>query len=692
MIKKNTAFIILCILNPFFAFSQTPGKVWDKIYSGNVYESTKLVLETTDHGIVTAGSSSSGIGGDKTQDNHDTSYVSFDFWIIKADSNGTLLWEKSFGGNMHEELMDIKQTTDHGFIIAGTTLSDSSGDVSQPGRGYKDYWIVKTDSVGNKQWEKRFGGDQTELLTCVAQTSDGGYLLGGSSLSNMSGDKTADNHNVNLLNFDFWIVKTDAQGIKLWDKTIGGDNYDVMEAIVLIPSGGMLLGGYSKSNTSGDKTSDSRGEADFWIVKINDNGNILWNKTIGGDYIDWLFSMTLTHDRGFALTGTSGSSDSIGERTAPSRGGWDYWVVKTDSTGNIQWNNAYGGNADEEVGNIIQTHDNGYLIGGTSYSNLSGDKTEDNFGIEQGWLVKTDSVGTLEWDRTVFTYGHDEDCYAIQTHEHCYLTCVYTEADTGGYKTFSNLYASDYWIVKFCYDGPVAAFAASDSVLCEQQCIDFFDLSTNNPVAWNWSFPGAVPSSSNSQHPTNICYATSGFYPVKLITSNLYGTDSIEAINFIQSYLLNPPMVTIHDDTLFCSPAYSYQWYLDTMAIPGATSNYYVITLPGSYSVVITDSTGCSRSSEIFTTGIDNYGKQQQLVISPNPSDGNFFLYSNLNRGEQVLLDVYNSLGVLVYSDKLFLQKGISRVSLNISNQTKGLYLLSIQMGSTNYRNKLMVK
>jgi hypothetical protein len=669
-------------------------KAWDRIYKGNVYDNIKCILQTADHGLLVAGSSSSGIGGDKSQDNHDSSYITFDYWIVRTDSNGSIMWEKTYGGDHHEELIDIRETADHGFIIAGNALSDSSGDITEPtrGAGYNDYWMVKTDSAGNIAWNKRFGGNYVDLLTCIIQTNDGGYLLGGTSLSPISGDKSENNHNLSFLNYDYWVVKTDGSGNKIWDRTIGGDNYDNLQSVLQMPSGDYLLGGYSRSNISGDKTSDSRGEADFWIVKLNAAGGVVWDKTFGGDNIDWLFSMTLAADGGFVLAGTSGSSDSIGERTVPLRGVWDYWMVKTDASGNKLWDQAFGGSASEELEKVILTQDNGFLLSGASYSNISGDKTEDNLGVEQGWIVKTDSSGAYEWDRTIFTYGHDETGYTIQTHEGCYISAVQTESDTGGYKSQLNMVAADYWIVKLCYEVPQVSITASDTVLCEAKCLDFFDFSTNNPVAWYWSFPGAVPSSSTDQNPSGICYNNSGSFDVTLVAVNQFGSDTLLLTGFIQVNLLPPPVVTVSNDTLYCSPAYAYQWFIDSVAVPGANSGFIVMDVPGSYSVVIYDSLGCSAKSELFTTGIHDALVPEFCSVSPNPSDGSFQISMLSAKDEWISLSISDVNGKVIYEKKIFVRAGFQRFPVECKSLSGGIYFLGIQSDRNISNNKIFIR
>jgi len=665
-------------------------KQWDKVYGGDIYESFSRIIMTRDHGFVVAGSSSSGIAGDKTNDNHDTSYITFDFWIVKTDSNGILLWEKTFGGSNHEELMDLIETADGGLMLAGTSMSDSSGDVTQSLRGSKDYWMVKTDSTGLLQWDRRFGGSQDDALSCIISTNDGGYLLGGSSFSNQGGDKSDDNHNPSVINDDYWIVKTDSAGNKIWDKTIGGNYSDRLQSILQM-SGGFLLGGYSASDTGGNKSSASRGLSDYWLVKIDTFGGFAWDKTIGGDNIDRLASMAVANDGGVMLFGTSGSSDSVGEKTAASRGLWDYWVVKTDSNGSVLWDKGYGGPLFEEAMHIIQTADHGFLLSGDSYSPAGGDKSEDNLGAEQAWLVKTDETGNIDWERTIFTKGHDETGFAIETPEGCYVTGVYTDADTGGYKSALQFSQSDYWIIKTCYEAPLVRFASSDTIFCEKKCLDFYDLSTNNPTSWYWSFPGAVPSFSSDQNPVNICYNAYGTFDVKLVATNQYGADSLLVTNLIIEKLLLPPVITVSGDTLFCSPANSYQWYYDTVPIPGAVGNFQVMDPPGSYSVLITDSLGCVATSGTFTTGINEIPSAQAAIV-PNPADGRFAVEFMNENEEDVSLVVSDLTGKNIYSKTSRFGYGIIKVPVSIDNISPGIYFLSIFKNTGSCSMKLIIK
>jgi len=524
--KRNLLLSFLLIFGHSLTFAQNPlVKQWDKRFGGTSAEELFSVLQTADGGFLLAGISASLVNGDKTQPGHNY----YDYWIVKTDALGNKLWDSDFGGTLHDYLTSAQQTADGGYILGGYSASGIGGDKTQPSQGANDYWIVKTDSLGIKQWDKSFGGSADDMLRCVQQTTDGGYILGGFSASGTSGDKTQPGNGGD----DYWVVKIDALGNKQWDKDFGGTANDSLFSLQQTKDGGYLLGGYSASGTGGDKTQASHGWGDYWIVKIDSLGNKQWDKDFGGTSSDFLCSLLLTNDGGYILGGYS-ASGANGDKTQPTRGGADYWIVKIDSLGNKQWDKDFGGTNEEDgFGNIFQTYDGGYLIAGSSYSPAGGDKTENNLGQEQSWIIKTDSLGNKQWDKTVFTTGHDEIGYALQTKEGCYVFANYTPADTGGYKTQHSRGNYDYWIIKFCDSTlsfrPTCNFISSDTAFCSEptKCINFYDNSANNPVSWKWLFPGGYPAFSNQQNPTNICYGTPGTYPVTLIVTNSTGSDTL---------------------------------------------------------------------------------------------------------------------------------------------------------------------
>ena len=211
----------------------------------------------------------------------------------------TIAWQNTIGGSDKDELHSIKQTSDGGYILCGHSSSGISGDKTEASQGNSDYWVVKLDGTGNIVWQNTIGGGSSEELYSVQQTTDGGYILGGGSNSGISGDKTEASQG----DFDYWVVKLDGTGNIVWQNTIGGSATDYLSSIQETTDGGFILGGYSQSGISGDKTEASQGNWDYWVVKLDGTGSIVWQNTIGGDSIEELSSIQQTTDGGYILGG-----------------------------------------------------------------------------------------------------------------------------------------------------------------------------------------------------------------------------------------------------------------------------------------------------------------------------------------------------------------------------------------------------
>jgi hypothetical protein len=428
--------ISFCLL-PFICISQEIE--WQNTIGGSNADHFRSIQQTTDGGYILGGYSISSISGDKTENSNGL----MDYWIVKTDASGNIQWQNTIGGNNDEYLYSIHQTSDGGYILGGASNSNISGDKTENSMGSYDYWIVKTDASGIIQWQNTIGGFGNDYLFSIQQTADGGYILGGYSLSNISGDKIENSNGMN----DYWIVKTDSAGIIQWQNTIGGSDNDVLYSINQTIDGGYILGGYSYSNISGDKTENSNGIFDYWIVKIDMSGNIQWQNTIGGNSGDALYYAHQTNDGGYILGGSSISNISS-DKTENCIGGSDIWIVKTDTSGNIQWQNTIGGNLIDEIASIQQTTDGGYFLGGWSRSNISGDVRENCNGWSEYWIIKTDASGTIQWQNTIG--GNDLDLlYSIQqTNDGGYILGGYSSSDISGDKTENGNGGYDYWLIK----------------------------------------------------------------------------------------------------------------------------------------------------------------------------------------------------------------------------------------------------
>ena len=336
-------------------------------------------------------------------------------------------WSKSYGESGDDAAYTMIQTSDGGFAIAGFTYSfDSDG----------DGWLVKTDANGDMQWNKTYGGSSYDAISSIIETTDNGFAMTGCTTSYGSG---SDN---------LWLVKTDANGNMQWNKTYGRGNKEFGYSIIQTNDGGYALG----STTWNENT-----YADFWLVKTDANGNMQWNCVYGSqdETRDTLRSVIQTNDGGFALAGESWNIDTkgnfwlvktdaggniqwnktydsgyneypnfatrtsdggyaiVGEVTTKTSTGRDFEIMKIDANGNLQWNKFYGGQSTDIAYSVIQTSDGGYAITGDTGS-------FDRYG--EAWLVKTDANGNMQWDKPCGGEHSSEIAYSvIQTNDNNYV-------------------------------------------------------------------------------------------------------------------------------------------------------------------------------------------------------------------------------------------------------------------------------
>jgi len=259
-----------------------------------------------------------------------------------------MLWTKTYGGKSWDEGWAVQQTTDGGYIVAGYTLSFGAGNY--------DVYLIKTDANGDMLWTKTYGGRKEDYGRAVQQTTDGGYIVAGYTRSFGAGWK------------DVYSIKTDANGNILWTKTYGGVNNDHGYAVEQTADGGYIV--------AGETYSFAAGKADVYLIKIDVNGNTLWTKTYGGADIDIGYAVQQTTDGGYIVAGETSSFGA----------GWkDMYLIKTDANGNIRWTKTYGGSAVDEVYAVQQTTDGRYIVVGETY----------NFGAGGAdvYLIKTDANG-----------------------------------------------------------------------------------------------------------------------------------------------------------------------------------------------------------------------------------------------------------------------------------------------------------
>ncbi|GAB3518010.1 3-coathanger stack domain-containing protein [Emticicia fontis] len=436
-----------------------PVKTWEARYGGG---SLVMILSLNDGGYIMGGNGAEYGGVDKTEPTRGLE----DFWVLRVDANGNKLWDKTYGGNNSEFFCTLHQTNDGGFMLFGHSDTDVSGEKTASNRGSKDFWVIKIDANGNKQWDRGYGSENSELLASVLPTPDGGYLMGGSSASYAGNEKSQTSYGY----FDYWLLKIDANGNKQWDKQLGGIGDDQMLTMTATGDGSYVLGGSSNSAKSYDKSEGGRGSEDYWIVKVDGNGNKIWDKTLGGNMFDYISRIVPSGDGGYVLGGWSNSPIS-GDKTQANYGYANFWVVKIDANGNKLWDKRYGGNNYDYLNDMIATEDGGFIMAGSSKSDISGDKTEAPYNYTtyettfDGWLLKIDANGNKSWDKRFGGTSRDDFKKIIRTGNGEYLIAGASNSPISG--DITTPLRGDYWLFKINTCQPTSNFCAGQSISLE---------------------------------------------------------------------------------------------------------------------------------------------------------------------------------------------------------------------------------
>lgn len=327
---------------------------WNKTYGGSLDDRGNEIIQTQDGGYVIVGFSKS---GDQDVSNNAGSH---DLWIVKLDASGNISWEKSFGYVGSDKAFTVVQTSDNGYFIAGVldvTASGGAGNSRAVQHSGGDYWGIKLSATGTTEWTKYFGGNLSEIPYDVVQTSDGGFIMVGSSDSidvDISNNKGLD---------DFWIVKIDTSGTLVWEKSFGGTGIDEAHSIVADGGGNYMILGETRSDDI--DVSHNKGSADVWLIKIDGSGNLIWEKTYGGSSFDVGRSIEKTNDGGYLLAGSSRSQDGD---VSINNGQNDAWLIKLESNGNKQWQYSIGGSEIDFAYDVTETMNNKIILVGETSS------------------------------------------------------------------------------------------------------------------------------------------------------------------------------------------------------------------------------------------------------------------------------------------------------------------------------------
>lgn len=360
---------LLVLFFPQSVSAQPPATEWIQTIGGPYIEGATSVIQTSNGDFVVVGVTNS-YGSGK-----------YDIYMVRTDSSGDTIWWRAFGGTEDDEGYSVQETSDGGFIISGSTKSF--------GAGSYDIYLIKTNSSGNVQWSKEFGGSYPEYGYSVIQTSDGGYIVAGRTVSFGAG------------NSDVYLVKTDSGGNVMWTKTFGGTADEEAQSIQQTDDGGYIIAGRT--------TSSGAGSSDVYLIKTDSNGNSVWIRTFGGSNYDSANSVEQTSDGGYIITGRYQAASMVGL----------IYLIKTDSYGDAMWSRTIGTNDYSSGESVHETTDGGFIITGmTIHSTTSHDVL----------LVKTDVSGDTLWTATYGGNGSEVGYSVQQTDDEGYIVAGMTNS------------------------------------------------------------------------------------------------------------------------------------------------------------------------------------------------------------------------------------------------------------------------
>lgn len=345
---------------------------WSKTFGGSNDDRGYDIIATSEGGFALLGFSKSSDGDvSKNAGNQD-------FWLTKITEDGILSWQKTFGYAGSDAGITLLQTQDQGYLLTGVldvTASNGQGNSKNAQKhAGGDIWVIKLNNSGDLEWSKYYGGSFTDTPFGVAETEDNSYIIAASS------DSEDFNISNNKGSYDFWILKIASDGNLIWEKSFGGSEIDEARAISATNDGNFMIVGDTRS--SDKDVSNNNGGADLWMLKIASDGNLIWEKTIGSSSFDVARSISKTADSGFIVAGNSRGSDA----GFTNNGQNDAWVLKVDANGNTVWQKFIGGSENDLLFDAIELNNQSIIAIGESTS-ANGDIKE-NKGFSDALIIK----------------------------------------------------------------------------------------------------------------------------------------------------------------------------------------------------------------------------------------------------------------------------------------------------------------
>ncbi|MBC8173744.1 MAG: T9SS type A sorting domain-containing protein [Chitinophagales bacterium] len=689
--------------------------LWEKTYGGSLNDYAKTIIGVSG-GYVVAGSTYSNNGD--VAENHGER----DAWVFRIDEEGELLWENTLGGDSSELANWMIEVSDGGFLCAASAES-SNGDLTG-NKGANDMWVFKLDSLGELEWQNNYGGTEGDFGLTALEVADG-YVVAGYSYSN---DMDVSGHHADSTVADFWVIKINATGTLQWQKSFGGDQTDYATNILQTTAGNYLIAGITSSDNGDVETHyGSIDENDIWLIEIDADGELLEEYNFGGSYSDDLNRILPDMDGGYIIMGNSESNDFDVSGHHGSAASPDVFVLKITDTYTYEWSASYGG-FNDDLGRSIYPYDENAYIAVSYTKSTSGDisfhyGTDPNHDF---WIAKltpcvpiiTDdpiSVSACEGSAVTLTLGTSEGDYSYDwVFEGVTVTTTIPEITID---PVTAEYTGEYYIIVNGDCGSQTSVVATLNISSITTpvvsasgalniCLSGSVSLSTTPVAgytYQWYQDGSVIGGATT---SEYAVTSPGSYSLtvtdgscSVVSSEIIVTNEtpLATTDPAGSYdICETGSVTLNNST--AGTGYSYQWLLNNTVILGAASSAYTSSDTGYYSLVVTNLAGCADTSAgvyVFnscTALLNQNILHANVNIYPNPGNGYFNLAIHIVTKEDFLvITVQNILGKEIFSETISNPQITNIFPVSMTHMASGIYQLKVSNGSQFLTKNLII-
>ena len=629
---------LCCMLCNLVALHAQPVISWELTLGSSNWDELHCLLLAKDAKGYYIGGNLAGTGGSVQVNN----FGGNDYYISRTDLSGQKVWERNFGGDHDDRLWGMKELANGDLLLGGSSFSGISGNKTSESFGGADYWLLRIDKVGQIIWEQHYGGSGDDHLFDVAENQDGTILLVGYSNSTISGNKMT----AEMGGFDGWVLKVDQNGQLLSQNAFGGDNFDNLYTITPTVDGGYLLGGSTASHPSETISHFSRGSTDYYIVKIDENGLYEWDARFGGHADDQVYAVKALHDGNFVLCGGSASGLSI-DKSTDNLGSYDYWIIKMNPKGKMIWEHAYGGTSLDVAYDIVEMPGGHLYVGGVSDSGQSDLKASPTHGFYDYWLAYLDQNGNRIWDKSYGGAGSDAMTKLLVNPDYSLTLGGHSASQKSFDKSTDSYGFNDWWLMRTAcsleFDlSPAATFCPGAPLQLNANTL----VCSHPPCQFIWN---------DSITTNDLSFKPKAVGNTHAIARDWHGCVVLDTI-LLESFA--PFSINLgNDTTIFKSQSVlldpmsgitfdSYLWS------NGQNSTSILVNETGIYALTVSDTEGCTAQDSIYICACGEERVYIANVFQPDDDVNNdiWFIQSAPGIVKSIKqVEVYNAWGTMVY-------------------------------------------